>query len=141
MNVRTIELSDSEQVAKLMGQLGYDASAALIRSKISEFKPREFDEIYVACEGQQVLGCISCHITSVFHKQGSSGRITSLAIDESVRGKGVGKLLVAAADTYFLSKGAIQAEVTSGDHRADAHSFYESQGYKRDERRFIKRYI
>jgi hypothetical protein len=34
--------------------------------------------------------------------------------------------------------GCIRVEVTSGDHRPDAHAFYERMGYKSDCRRFIK---
>lgn len=68
------------------------------------------------------------------------GRITSLVIDSDQRGVGIGQLLVEAADQFFISSGCVRAEVTSGDQRADAHVFYQAQGYLPDERRFMKRY-
>lgn len=140
MIVRTAQDSDTEQIVDLMNQLGYSASADLIRLKLDQFGSRTYDEVYVAEIGDKVVGCISCHITSLFHKKGDSGRITSLVTDRKHRGKGVGQTLVAKAEAYFLSEGCIQFEVTSGDHRPDAHEFYQSCGYLQDERRFIKRY-
>lgn len=45
-----------------------------------------------------------------------------------------------ASPDLIKSKDFIKSEVTSGDHRKEAHAFYESCGYARDERRFIKIY-
>ena len=47
---------------------------------------------------------------------------------------------VNAADQYFKSRGCVRAEVTSGDHRKEAHLFYQSVGFVLDEKRFTKKY-
>ncbi|RVU86000.1 GNAT family N-acetyltransferase [Leucothrix sargassi] len=140
MNIRKAERKDALSISQLMDQLGYGASTELIESKLHEFSKNSHDEVFVAQKNDVVVGCISCHITSLFHQKGSSGRITSLVIDQNFRGGGIGKLLVQEAENFFHAKGCIKSEVTSGDHRTEAHSFYESCGYKKDERRFIKIY-
>lgn len=66
------------------------------------------------------------------------GRITSLAVRVEARGKGIGKVLVAAAEEWAWGAGAQRMEVTSGEHRPGAHAFYQALGYLLDERRFIK---
>ncbi|PYO92644.1 MAG: hypothetical protein DMD58_01460 [Gemmatimonadetes bacterium] len=46
--------------------------------------------------------------------------------------------LVAAAEAFAWQRDCRRVEVTSGDHREDAHTFYRALGYEMDERRFIK---
>ncbi len=140
MNVRRAKIQDSKDVSILMRQLGYKGSIGLIEKKIEEFSQVPTDEVFVAEESGSIIGVISCHITSLFHQEGSSGRITSLVIDNDYRGAGVGKALVSAAEMYFREMGCIKSEVTSGEHRDSAHAFSESCGYKQDERRFLKLY-
>ena len=60
-------------------------------------------------------------------------------MSESARGEGIGKVLVEKAESYFNEKNCLRFEVTSGDHRLEAHRFYKSLGYQEDERRFIKK--
>ena len=67
------------------------------------------------------------------------GRITSLVVDPGHRQCGIGRLLVAAVEEFGRAHGCIRFEVTSGDHRPEAHAFYEHLGYKLDCRRFVKR--
>ncbi|MBW2181427.1 MAG: GNAT family N-acetyltransferase [Deltaproteobacteria bacterium] len=140
MIIRSAKLSDSERVSELMLELGYDASESLIKDKLIEILKSDIDEVYVSEIDSVVLGFISCHLTQLFHKKGRAGRITSLVVSNTVRGLGVGKKLVEKADEYFQINDCSKAEVTSGDHRPEAHQFYEAQGYKLDERRFIKYY-
>jgi len=123
-----------------MDQLGYDVTSELIENKLTEFSETTTDTVFVAEDEGLVLGVISCHVTRLFHQEGSSGRITSLVIDQKHQGLGVGKFLVSEAEMFFRSVGCVKSEVTSGDHRPEAHKFYESCGYRQDERRFLKLY-
>ncbi len=140
MNIRRANCQDAQKIAELMKQLGYEASRDLIERKLTAFGKTPIDTVFVAESEGTIIGVISCHITSLFHQEGSSGRITSLVIDKENRGLGVGMSLVQQAEEFFHASGCIKSEITSGDHRPEAHSFYESCGYKLDERRFIKQY-
>ncbi len=140
MKTRNALNSDAGQIAVLMGQLGYSATEELILEKIGILATSPMDTIIVVEDEESLLGVISLHVFELFHQVGRIGRITSLVICDSARGKGIGSLLVSEADSFFRRLGCVKAEVTSGDHRALAHQFYQNQGYAMDERRFLKRF-
>ena len=142
MKIRIAQEEDSETLSGLMRQLGYNTSPRLIRDKIAEISLSPIDQVFVALIEDEVIGCVTCHITQVFHQHGKAGRITSLIVSDHVRGLGIGSKLVAAADTFFQSNGCFAAELTSGEHREGAHEFYQKQGYEpSDKKRFTKYYI
>ena len=140
MKLRNAKPNDAIVIANLMDQLGYGASSSQVERKIAEYSVAPEYAVFVVERDNLVIGVISCHVISLFHQEGSIGRITSLVVDQSHRGLGVGKLLASEADKYFKFAGCVKAEVTSGDHRIDAHAFYESCGYAQNERRFLKLY-
>jgi len=94
--------------------------------------------VFVAESALRVVGLLSFHCIPLFHADGSLGRITSMVVAPAWRGRGIGRLLVAVAEEFAWTRGCSRVEVTSGDHRSDAHAFYEQIGYQLDCRRFIK---
>lgn len=140
MLARPAELIDAERISALMGELGYQASSQLIERKLLVLGKSANDLVLVVDDNETVIGVVSLHVQEMFHQEGRLGRITSLVIDEQYRGIGVGTLLVSEADRFFKRSGCVRAEVTSGDHRPQAHMFYQQQGYQQDERRFLKRF-
>ena len=140
MNIRSASYKDIDQLLNLMSQLGYPSDKDTIAASLTKYKRSDNYEILVAEHEGKVIGCISLHVMKLFHMAGNAGRITSLVVSSENRGKGIGKALVNAADQYFKSMGCVKTEVTSGDHREEAHNFYQSEGLVLDERRFIKKY-
>jgi N-acetylglutamate synthase-like GNAT family acetyltransferase len=138
--VRSARLSDAPRIRELLAQLGYSADLTFVEQRLEAVAESATDSVLVAEAGESVIGVVSLHSFDLFHQSGRIGRITSFVVDDSMRGSGVGKLLLAATDAFFRSAGCVRAEVTSGNHRANAHAFYESSGYLPDERRFLKRY-
>ncbi|PTB19119.1 N-acetyltransferase [Trinickia symbiotica] len=136
--IRESNPSDHIAIAMLLHQLGYDATLALILEKLQTLILSPTDKILVATLNGKVVGSISLHALPLFHAAGYLGRITSMVVDEHHRGCGVGSALIAAAERWFTTVGCVKLEVTSGDHRADAHRFYESHGFLRDGQRFSK---
>jgi GNAT superfamily N-acetyltransferase len=59
-------------------------------------------------------------------------------VDSQFKGRGIRKRLVAEAEEFAWENGCARIEIASGEHRVDAHAFYEAVGYKPDSRRFIK---
>jgi GNAT superfamily N-acetyltransferase len=51
---------------------------------------------------------------------------------------GVGGRLIQTAESVLTARGARLLVVTSGNHRADAHAFYEKKGYAFTGRRYMK---
>jgi len=140
MNIESAKYEHAEKISNLMLELGYATTRELIEIKLQFVSNSDLDEVFVAAENNEIVGVISCHLTTLFHVAGMCGRITSLVVDKNVRGSGIGQALVEKADCYFIENNCVKAEVTSGDHRKGAHQFYINQGYAEDQRRFIKTY-
>lgn len=140
MHILAATIDDADSIASLLHQLGYPATKSLVESKLSSFAGRTTDIVLIAKEEERVEGVISLHVQDLFHQEGRLGRITSLVINDQCRGKGVGRMLVQAADEFFIASECRRSEVTSGDHRPRAHTFYQEQGYQEDERRFVKHF-
>jgi GNAT superfamily N-acetyltransferase len=81
---------------------------------------------------------VSIHITPLFHAPGHLARVTALSIRDGHQRRGVGKALMAVAEQWSWATGAARIDLTSGNHRPEAHRFYESLGYGPDSRRFVK---
>lgn len=135
---RESQLSDHYSIAMLMHQLGYEATPALILEKLQSLIHSPADKMFVATMHDKVVGSISLHALPLFHAAGNLGRITSMVVDENHRGAGIGSALIAAAERWFKTVGCVKLEVTSGDHRPDAHRFYARNGFLRDGQRLAK---
>ncbi|WP_158272569.1 GNAT family N-acetyltransferase [Luteibacter sp. OK325] len=96
------------------------------------------DAVFIACEGVLIVGVVSIHITPLFHAPGHLARVTALSIRDGHQRRGVGKALMAVAEQWSWATGAARIDLTSGNHRREAHRFYESLGYGTDSRRFVK---
>lgn len=92
--------------------------------------------VLVAREGSDILGTVSgfcCHGLG-----GSFLAIEDLIVQENLRGKGIGRQLMAAIDDYGRSQGCCYALLVSSGFRKRAHHFYETIGYTEDVRGFRK---
>ena len=140
MIIRRALPDDASDIADCLQELGYGTTADVVAGKLGVIQTSANDAVFVATPASRnvPVGVISIHIFPLFHAPGNIGRITALAVRRDAQGSGVGLALVNAAEAFAWARGCRRIEVTSGDHRPDAHAFYESVGYVVDERRFIK---
>lgn len=138
MHIRTATNADAPAIADLMGQLGYATGADTISYRLDVLSRTNGEAVFLAVEGDKVIGCLSAHTHELLHMHGRWGRITALVVDADARGLGVGRALIDTAIGYFRDRGCIRVEVTSGDHRPDAHAFYRSVGFVEGARHFVK---
>jgi GNAT superfamily N-acetyltransferase len=136
---REAQASDYYSIAILLHQLGYETTPALVLEKLQFLTSSPADKIFVATVRDKVVGSISLHALPLFHAAGYLGRITSMVVDEHHQRDGIGSALIAAAENWFKTVGCVKLEVTSGDHRPDAHRFYAKHGFLRDGQRFAKK--
>ena len=61
-----------------------------------------------------------------------------LYISPAWRRRGVGRALLAAAETWFRERGATRIMLVSGVHRPEAHAFYRACGYEHTGLRFVR---
>ena len=136
--IRQATVADAAEVARLLGELGYDASAEDVQNRWS--KQAEAGAFILVAEGQgRLLGLLSFAQMPLLHADGYLGRVTGLVVDAEWRGRGLGKRLLRAMEALAWEQDCLRVEITSGDFRPDAHAFYEHVGYAPDERRFVRR--
>ncbi len=137
ITIRTATIDDAEAVAKLLTQLGYPSSADDACERIA-YLNGEHDAILLAVNGVHICGMATVHILPVIHCTGTMARVTAFVVDASTRGRGIGKALLTAIREFAIARKVRRIEVVSGNHRPQAHVFYENAGYKRTEQtRFI----
>jgi GNAT superfamily N-acetyltransferase len=138
IHVRYARRQDAPAIAGLLAVLGYPSSTAQVEERVAQRYNAATDAVFVADVSGKVVGLLTFHCTPLIHVDGFLGRITSLVVAADFRRHGVGKKLIAAAEKFGWSHGCERIEVTSGDHREDAHAFYGSVGFRADCRRFLK---
>jgi GNAT superfamily N-acetyltransferase len=65
-------------------------------------------------------------------------RITSLVVSAHHRGESIGEKLVAGATDFARKNHCSGIEITSAEHRLDAHRFYQRLGFSRTSFRFFR---
>lgn len=96
-------------------------------------KARQVDEdceanptgVFVAAEGERVLGYISTRID----RDSGKGRIPNLAVDKQARGQGIGRQLVEHALDYFRREGMSFAMIETMANNPVGQHLYPSCGF------------
>ncbi len=127
--IRECQRSDADAIALLSAQLGYAVPLDEMQRRLSHVSNDPNHAILVAClESGEVIGWIDVGI--VFHLQsGAYCEIGGLVVSDSVRGQGIGRELVAAAEQWAAARGMEKVVVRSNAIRADAHRFYLRESY------------
>ena len=93
-------------------------------------------KIFLAVTDGKAIGLVSCKI---FFGEGDdaflinppkSGFVSDLVVAKDMRGKGVGKALLAAAEEFFVSNGCDRFELTVFAPNKSAYGFYVAQGFE-----------
>ena len=136
--LRAPEERDLESISRLLVELEHPAGAAEVRRRLDALRqldPEGF--LVVADAGGQAVGLVAAHLTPMLHRAQPVGRITTLVVAADQRGRGVGGLLLAAAEGWCRERGASRIELTSADRREESHGFYERRGWQREGLRFV----
>jgi GNAT superfamily N-acetyltransferase len=130
MQIRLAQTADAAAVNELLHQLGYPQDhTATTATRIQAWRHDPSSAAYVADTDGGLVGIVAVHICPFFERTGAWGRIVALIVADGARGQGVGGQLVAAAEAFATRGGCIGMEITSSDHRHDAHEFYRRSGY------------
>jgi GNAT superfamily N-acetyltransferase len=136
--IRAATLADADAIARLMTELGYPTSSQQMERRLTAILGDGSYQTFVACHGDAIVGLAGTRIGPMYEIDAPYGQIMALVVASTFRQQGVGALLVRAAEYYFVERGAAVSIVTSANRRADAHAFYERQGYTFDGRRYKK---
>jgi GNAT superfamily N-acetyltransferase len=136
VTVRRARAADVPAVVDLLGQLGYAPQAPWVRTWVCTTAPD--DRCLVAEVAGRVVGLAHLHRVPFLTESTYRVRLTALVVDEAVRSRGVGALLLAAAERTAREMGATALELSTSDRRLRAHRFYERHGYTQRSRHYRK---
>ncbi len=127
--IRECQPSDADAVARLSAQLGYAVPTEEMQRRLAHVSNDPVHAVLVAhLDSGEVVGWID--VAVVFHLQsGAYCEIGGLVVSDAVRGKGIGRELVVAAERWAAARGMKKVLVRSNAIRADAHRFYLRENY------------
>ncbi|RME49553.1 MAG: GNAT family N-acetyltransferase [Chloroflexi bacterium] len=88
--------------------------------------------VSVAEEDDQVIGMITASLRPTLWHAGPVVLIDELVVDQTARGKGVGKALIEAIVEWAKKRGASEIEVSTEKDNEAAQAFYQSHGFKHE---------
>jgi ribosomal protein S18 acetylase RimI-like enzyme len=138
IGIRYATLADSEGIARLVTELGYRTSPGQMCKRLEAILHDEDYKTLVALEDERIVGFIGTRLGPLYEGDDPYGQIMALAVAADHRRRGVGRTLMQAAESILFERGARVFVVTSANHRADAHAFYEKHGYTFSGRRYKK---
>lgn len=138
IKVRTATLSDAEELAKLMAELGYPTASDRMTARLGRLSDREDYAIFVADEDGAVAGMIGLSVVPTLYRDDLDGAITALVVSSDFRGKGIAGLLIGHGERWLYDRGARLATVKPSSRREEAHRLYQRCGYQHTGLRFTK---
>jgi GNAT superfamily N-acetyltransferase len=137
--VREAKPADAPRLGALIREdLGHDVTDKQVAKNLAALKKVGELPIVVTLD-KTVVGMIGVHRMVTVHRPAPVGRIPVLVVAKEAQGKGLGRMLVDAAEQWCRKQGCQMIEVTSNDRRAEAHAFYRHMGYERTSIRFFKK--
>jgi GNAT superfamily N-acetyltransferase len=82
------------------------------------------EALLVACDGARVVGCTAVHV--------QAGEVFLLFVDPAHAGRGIGRMLLAAAHCLLHHAGRTEAFLYAEERNARALGVYTAAGYQRD---------
>jgi GNAT superfamily N-acetyltransferase len=129
-SVRSPEPGDYDKMADLAEQLGYLSTVQQVRIRLEAMANSSQYGVYVAqLPGGQIGGWIGLYVFRSVEQDTCAG-ISGLIVDQQVRGRGIGKALLEAAEGWARSQDCSAIAVHSNVMRERAHRFYARHGYE-----------
>jgi len=126
--LRPATAADAPRIAELFTEEGYPAGASAIEARLGHFSTGD-STVIVADHDGEILGFIALHVVPRFEHDDSFVRIVALVVDSGVRGRGIGRVLIAEAERIGRDRSSAFVEITAGHHRPAARHLYDSLGY------------
>ncbi|GAA4748179.1 GNAT family N-acetyltransferase [Flavisolibacter ginsenosidimutans] len=127
-NVRSVSIEDAQAVNELSAQLGYSVSLTGTVANIQQLLSSKEHCCFVAVHDLTVIGWIHGFLAYRIESN-PFAEIGGLVVEESFRGKGIGKMLVDRVKEWSLEQGMASLRLRSNAKRKEAHEFYEKLGF------------
>jgi GNAT superfamily N-acetyltransferase len=110
--------------------LGYPNRPAVMADRLKRLLPRGGDLVVVADQLPPVMGWLHAQEQELLDS-GRRCEILGLVVAPEVRGRGVGRQLVATVEEWAAQRGIVHLAVRSNIVRTESHPFYERLGFVR----------
>ncbi|WEV68129.1 GNAT family N-acetyltransferase [Bifidobacterium sp. ESL0769] len=141
INIRQADRNDASALQELNNVcLGYDYPLDRTRERLAELLANPGCRIFVAVQDGNVVGYVQANTYKATYGD-PAVNVMGLAVSQAARGKGAGRKLMEAVETWAQSINAEEVRLNSAEFRKDAHKFYQAIGYTLDkmQARFGKR--
>jgi GNAT superfamily N-acetyltransferase len=130
IHIRPATVTDSPAISPLLQQLGYRMPPDSLAEKLSANAAGRF--AFVAEMNGRIAGFMTLHVIDWFHRPDAAARLSAVVVDTASRRMGVGRALVAFAETRASQMGCSYIELTSSLRRrpGGTYAFYDSLGYR-----------
>jgi len=136
--LRTVMEADAEHVASLLAELGYPSNEADIRNRLRHRLHSQTSCFLLAQSASEVIGFVSAELVPYFPNGSTICRVTALIVSINHRGRRVGERLLSGAADFARGHHCSGIEITSAEHRIEAHRFYQRVGFTRTSFRFFQ---
>lgn len=136
--IRRSEVADAAELADLMTQLGYPTRTSEMEMRMETIRADKNYATFVAVSEGKVSGMIGTSARYTYEHNGPSAVIMVLVVSDKVRGRGVGRALIRAAEDDLAQRNIRRVAVYSHFRRTEAHEFYEKLGYTKNGFRLVK---
>ena len=131
LTIRRAARSDAPRLAALSEVLGYPVAATELGARLERLLTSSRDVVLVAeSAAGEVVGWLHGAEQELLESERRC-EILGLVIDPEHRGRGIGRRLVGAVETWARERGLEQMAVRSNVVRTESHPFYERLGYAR----------
>ena len=139
--IRRLTPQDHPALAALLAQLGYPVSPEDLPGRLQRFGELASGRVLVAEADGAVVAFAAWEVTHPIHHATPVAHLSSFAVLDSSRRRGIGRRLLSACEEAARAAGCALVVLTSANGREDAHAFYPSSGYETTGLRFAKRLV
>jgi hypothetical protein len=125
-------------VALLLGELGYPSEEADVCDRLHGLLPSNTSRVLVAESANEIVGLMVAELIRHFPNGSMICRVTALVVSSHQRGLGIGQRLLAGAADFAREHHCSGVEITTAEHRFEAHRFYQRLGFSRTSVRFFQ---
>jgi len=130
VTIRPADSDDTPSLAALAGQLGYPCAVESMAARLQQLQQHGDHAILVADDpARGVVGWVHVFVRPLLIAE-RAAEIGGLVVDSELRSRGIGELLLEAAEDWAVRAGYPRLRVRSNVRRKRAHRFYHLRAYQ-----------